>query len=143
MIAMREALLPALALVVLFGCALATPDGAKAQTSGRSPTPAGQKLIPASVKAAPDLRCTLRPKGDQTNGIPVFTDNDGYARFHAVKVSSGSPRQLQTLTCTDEGGRASAYDVDLASDETFVNRPLDLANEPGVDRPALTGDPNS
>jgi len=80
-------------------------------------------MIAASVKAAPDLRCTLQLKGEPTEaGIPVFTDGDGYARFHAVKLSTDSPHRLHTLSCTDERGRASAYDVDLASEETFVRR---------------------
>ena len=48
-------------------------------------------MIPASVKAAPDLRCTLQAKGESSEaGIPVFTDGDGYARFHAVKLRAGS-----------------------------------------------------
>jgi hypothetical protein len=136
-------LLPALAL--FFSCISATANlhSAAAQTSTTLPDSA-PRMIAASVKAAPDLRCTLQPKGEPSEaGIPVFTDGDGYARFHAVKLSTDSPHRLHTLTCTDEGGRASAYDVDLASEETFVRRPLNLANERGLDRPALNGDPNS
>jgi hypothetical protein len=47
------------------------------------------------------------------------------------------------LDCTDSDGRISSYSVDLTSDDTFTPRPVNLANEPGADRPALEGDPLS
>ncbi len=136
-------LLPALALFVSCISASANLHSAAAQTSATLPDSA-PRMIAASVKAAPDLRCTLQLKGQPSAaGIPVFTDGDGYARFHAVKMSTDSPHRLHTLTCADEGGRVSDYAVDLASEDTFVRRPLNLANERGLDRPALGGDPNS
>ena len=101
------------------------------------------EFLPASVKAAPDLRCTLHPPGSPVAGIPVFTDADGYARFHAVRQPPGSAAERLTLSCTDPAGGAVSYPVDLNANETFADRPLDIASEPGIDRPALTGDPMS
>jgi hypothetical protein len=47
------------------------------------------------------------------------------------------------LSCTDSAGGAVSYPVDLNASETFASRPLDIGNEPGIDRLALTGDPMS
>lgn len=100
------------------------------------------RFVPASIKAAPDLKCQLHArKSAPASGLTVYTDGDGYARFHAVRAKAGG--QSQMLTCMDEAGRTSSYAVDLTSDATFVNRPLDIAKERGIDRPALTGDPLS
>jgi hypothetical protein len=100
-----------------------------------------KRFLPASVKAAPNLKCKLHGTGQETgSGITVFTDADGYARFHAVRGGQG---QTERLTCTDEAGQTSSYPVDLSSDATFADRPLDLAKEPGTDRPPLAGDPSS
>ena len=102
--------------------------------------PPAKRFLHASVKAAPDLKCRLHAKGSPpSTGIPVFTDDDGYARFMAVRASAADAPQ--SLSCTDAAGKASAYAVDLKSDEVFANRPLDIAKERGVDRPALAGDP--
>ena len=103
-----------------------------------------KRYASASVKAAPDLQCKLHAPGARpASGLTVFTDGDGYARFHAVRPSPGNPVQPQMLTCTDEVGRTATYAVDLASNETFADRPHNIANERGIDRPALTGDPFS
>jgi len=99
-----------------------------------------KRFLPASVKAAPNLKCKLHEAGrDAGTGITVYTDADGYARFHAVRENQGQMK----LTCTDEAGQISSYPVDLSSAETFADRPRDLAKEPGDDRPRLTGDPSS
>src|SRR5262249_42262948 len=137
---------------LLFACALAiysiisVPICAHAQarkaanTSVR--TASTSRFLPASIKAAPDLECKLHAQGSEpSSGLTVFTDGDGYARFYAVRAKIGGSSQM--LTCTDKAGRTSSYAVDLTSDATFANRPLDIANEPGIDRPALTGDPLS
>jgi hypothetical protein len=73
----------------------------------------------------------------------VFTSEDGYARFHAVRATADDAARRLTLDCTDSAGKSMSYPVDLASDDTFASRPLDLAREPGTDRPALKGDPFS
>jgi hypothetical protein len=123
---------------------ISVPICAHAQAElGRSSqkAPAGS-YQPASIKAAPRLECKLHAKdASPDSGLPVFTDNDGYARFYAVRMKSAG--QAQVLTCKDEGGQTNTYSVDLTSGDTFVHRPLDLAKEPGIDRPALTGDPLS
>jgi Peptidase A4 family len=108
------------------------------------PTPIATKkaFAPASVFAAPGLQCNLYPfGGDPSKGINVFTDDDGYARFHAVKATAADTVRLLTLACGDPAGKLSTYSVDLTSDETFAARPIDLAKQRGIDRPALTGNP--
>ncbi len=96
----------------------------------------------ASVRAAPGLQCKLYPSGGKpAEGIPVFTDDDGYARFHAVPATSGKAVQRLTLDCRDSAGKTSSYPVDLTSEATFAPRPLVLAKQRGIDRPALKGDP--
>jgi hypothetical protein len=98
----------------------------------------------ASVRALPGLQCLIYPEsGSPSAGLSVFTDDDGYARFHAVRQTAADKVQRLTLDCKDSAGRPSVFSVDLTSDETFDPRPLNLANERGIDRPALTGDPLS
>jgi Peptidase A4 family. len=100
-----------------------------------------KRFLPASVKAAPNLNCKLHSAGREPgSGITVYTDADGYARFHAVRGGKG---QTELLTCTDEAGHTSSYHVDLSSAATFADRPRDLAKELGTDRPPLRGDPSS
>ncbi|WP_238295852.1 G1 family glutamic endopeptidase, partial [Caballeronia novacaledonica] len=95
----------------------------------------------ASVKAGPNLHCKLHERGrDPTTGITVHTDADGFARFQAVQ---GGQASAQQLSCKTDSGVASNYPVDLDSPQLFVSRPRDLAKEPGIERPALTGDPAS
>jgi hypothetical protein len=99
---------------------------------------------PASVHALPGLQCQLYPTGSEpSTGLEVYTNDDGYARFHAVRAAAGDGVQQLTMDCTDSAGQFSTYIVDLTSDDTFTPRPLNLANERGVDRPALQGDPLS
>jgi hypothetical protein len=124
-----------------FCAALVVPSRAYAQDPTRPSTIS--EFSPASVKAARDLRCTLHPPGSPSTGIPVFTDTDGYARFHAVRPSAGSADETLTLSCTDPAGGAVSFPVDLNANDTFADRPLDIASEPGIDRPALIGDPMS
>ncbi len=97
---------------------------------------------PASIAASPGLQCKIYPAGGTpSSGITVFTDDDGYARFHAVRAGAGHPVQRLTLDCTNSAGKSSSYSVDLTAETTFAPRPLKLAAEHGVDRPALKGDP--
>ena len=126
--------------------AISVPICAHAQARKATNRPAEiaatSKYLPASIKAAPDLQCQLHAQGSApASGLTVFTDGDGYARFYAVKAKTGG--QSQILTCTNEAGQTSSYAVDLTSETTFVNRPLDISKERGIDRPPLTGDPLS
>ena len=124
-------------LAVCLGALFAITVDAQSTASKKS-------YVPASVHALPGLQCKLYPTGsDPSSGLPVFTDDDGYARFHAVPASAGDEVNMLTLDCTDSAGKTYSYSVDLMSEDTFAPRPLNLANERGVDRPALTGDPLS
>jgi hypothetical protein len=121
---------------------LAAPIGAQAQTTSTpsSGMPAQRQFEPASVKAAPNLKCHLHPPGESPeSGVSVLTDADGYARFHAVRAAPGTRPEM--LSCTDEAGKASSMSVDLSAPELFAARPVDIAREPGIDRPPLAGDP--
>jgi hypothetical protein len=114
---------------------------ANARAAGEAP--AGSYSA-AAVHAAPDLQCTLYAAGSNVStGIPVSTDDDGYARFYAVKPVTGGAVQRLTMDCKDAEGKASSYTVDLTSSDTFAPHPLNLESERGVDRPALKGDPQS
>jgi len=129
----------ALALLWAFGMAVVAA-GAPALAQA----PAGTPLAAASVHAAPGLTCKLHSaSGAASAGIPVYSASDGYVRFYALKAKAGDAAARYTLDCVDEAGKASAYPVDLSSDDAFVARPLDLSKEPGTDRPALKGDPSS
>ena len=108
------------------------------------PTAPKKSYTPASVRALPGLQCRIYPTGSAPSlGLTVFTDDDGYARFHAVRAAAGDAVQRLTLDCTDLAGNFSSYSADLTSADTFEPRPLNLANERGTDRPALEGDPLS
>jgi hypothetical protein len=120
-------------------------DAQVSTTSTSAPATVSKKAFAAaSVHALPGLKCKIRPTGSETSsGVPVFTDDDGYARFYAVRPADGDAVQRLSLDCADAGGTQFSYSVDLTSDETFTPHPVDLANERGTDRPALTSDPLS
>ena len=110
------------------------------------PIPSAPKKFytPGSAYAAPGLQCKLYAMGGAPSaGLDVSTDDDGYARFHAVRALGSDTVKQLSLDCTDTAGHSSYYSVDLTSDDTFAPRPLNLANERGIDRPALKGDPLS
>jgi hypothetical protein len=108
------------------------------------PSASKKSYTPASAYASPGLQCKLYPTGSAPSaGLDVYTDDDGYARFHAVRAATGDAVHQLSMDCTDSMGHWSSYSVDLTSDDTFVPRPLNLDNERGVDRPALKGDPLS
>jgi hypothetical protein len=101
---------------------------------------------PASFFAQPDLQCKVYPAGSASSPsqtITVFTNDDGYARFHAVRATGSGDVQRLAADCTDSAGMSHSYSVDLTSDDTFRPRPLDVSKERGIDRPALEGDPLS
>lgn len=112
-------------------------DAASGSCAGR-----GAPFAPASVRAAAGLQCKLHPLADaSSDGVPVYPDSDGYARFYAVKAKPGDAAGQFVLDCVDAAGKSSSYAVDLTSDDTFAPRMLDLSKEPGTDRPALQGNP--
>ncbi|HKF22879.1 MAG TPA: G1 family glutamic endopeptidase [Candidatus Angelobacter sp.] len=124
---------------------MAATGSGQAQKPGdgeRGPAAAEKSFVPASIKVLPGLQCSIYPEGsDPSTGLEVFADDDGYARFHAVRAEGGNAIKRLTLGCKDANGKPSSFAVDLTSDATFEPRPLDLSKERGTDRPALTGDP--
>lgn len=129
--------------VLASACGLVLLTGASANPADQLQvkTPALRQFQPASVRAAPDLACHLHaPDQPPATGVSLLTDSDGYVRFHALKADQGARPEM--LTCTDGAGKASTYPVDLSAAAVFQARPLDLANEPGIDRPPLSGDPS-
>lgn len=118
-------------------------DGAGAQPLAHAIPKAPQKSFePAWVHAAAGLQCNLHAPGS-TAIVHVFTDDDEYARFYAVRATSPDSAPRLVLDCVDSAGTASSYSVDLTSEETFSPVPLDPSQEPGTDRPAIIGDPLS
>jgi hypothetical protein len=127
--------MPGLLAICLIADAASSP---RAWATANPATP----FAPASVHAAPGLQCKLHPVADaSSDGVPVYPDSDGYARFYAVKAKAGDAAGQFVLDCVDAAGKSSSYAVDLASDDTFAPRALDLSKEPGTDRPALQGNP--
>lgn len=108
------------------------------------PTAPKKSYAPASAYASPGLQCKLYPAGSLPSaGLEVSTDDDGYARFYAVRAAAGDTVRQLTMDCTDSVRNFSTYTVDLTSDDTFAPRPIDLSHEHGIDRPSLKGDPLS
>lgn len=103
-----------------------------------------KRYTAASVRALPGLQCKVYPAGSSpAAAVTVFTDDDGYARFHAVRAAAEDDVQQLTMDCTDPTGQTASYPIDLTSEETFAPRQVDLAHESGRDRPVLKGDPMS
>jgi hypothetical protein len=103
-----------------------------------------QPLAAVAVHAKRGLTCKLYTDARQEQrGISLVTDDDGYARFYALRVDALSSNRHQILACKDIRGAASSYAVDLAAADTFIAHPIDLKRERGRDRPALQGDPMS
>jgi putative hemolysin len=119
----------------------ATPAASGTSALG-SATGAAQGYQLATVQAPAGAVCALHPEGSTLDGsIPVGVEDDGVARFLAVRATAGSAVSHLTLDCTDLEGATSSYTVDLTSDATFASRPFDIERAGGVDRPALSGDP--
>lgn len=130
-----------LAALAALGVVLLHPPGARAQAPTQ-PVAAKKVFAAAAVHAAPGLTCKLHSPGSPASSdLPIYTDADGYARFHAVRATGGGAAPNLVLNCTDKAGNASSYSVALSSPETFASHPIDLSQERGVDRPALAGDP--
>ncbi len=132
-------------IAVAFGICLGTfcVTGLHAQTvPDNAAAPARKMLEPATIYAEPGLQCKLYPVGGvPSQGVPVSTDSDGYARFHALRAASADAARRLILDCTDAAGKPSSFSANLASEETFVPHPIDIASERGIERPALAGDP--
>jgi hypothetical protein len=78
------------------------------------PSAPKRSYTPASVRALPGLQRLIYPEGSAPSaGLTVFTDDDGYARFHAVRATAGDKVQPLTLDCKDSAGRPSNFAVDL------------------------------
>jgi hypothetical protein len=136
--------LPVLTATVLMYC-LVAPARAGAQSPQAKVAPSASKqgsMTPAAVKVRPGLFCKLYPKGGKpTEGLPIHTDDDGYARFHALRMQEASKNRYQILDCTDDQEKHSVVPVDFASKDIFAPHRLDIDGERGKARPALTGDP--
>jgi Pro-kumamolisin, activation domain len=108
-----------------------------------APSHPRREYAPASVVAFPGARCELHLEGssDPALSIPVSVGDDGVARFHAVRATPADSVRRLALDCTLATGAMTTYPVDLQSEATFSVRPLDLGTAPGLERPALHGDP--
>jgi hypothetical protein len=127
-----------LAVALCLGILCAPNAHAQASSS------ATKSYEPVSVRALPGLQCQVHTAGSASaQSITVSTNADGYARFYAVRPTGEAAAKSLTLNCKDSAGKATSYTADLASDDTFAARPIDLSKEPGRDRPALKGDPLS
>jgi len=100
---------------------------------------------PASIDVAAGSECVLHPEGnsDPAQSISVRADEDGVARFLAVRATPLDSIEALALDCIDSGGRSSTYPIDLQSEETFAPRPFDPSQTNLTLRPGLSGDPLS
>jgi hypothetical protein len=98
---------------------------------------------PASVAVPADSNCILHPEGNQdpNESIHVYADEDGVARFLAVRPQLPSSVERLALDCTNASKRTMTYSVDLRSEVTFKPRPFDASRTTLAVRPALNGDP--
>jgi hypothetical protein len=102
-----------------------------------------KSYLPASAITWPGATCSLHPEGSTDPGetIPVLADEDGIARFYAVRASAEEVTRRLSLDCHDEEGRVGNYPVDLDSDFTFqMHEPMVTPSSDSL-RPALIGDP--
>jgi hypothetical protein len=74
-----------------------------------APTPPGaaqKSYVSASIHALPGLQCKLYPTGGAPSaGLEVFIDDDGYARFHAVRATTGDAVTRLTLVARTQPGK--------------------------------------
>jgi hypothetical protein len=131
--------LPVLIATVLMYCLVAPARaGAQAQSPQANVAPSASKqrsMTPAAVKVRPGLFCKLYPQGGKpTEGLPIYTDDDGYARFHAMRMQEVSKNRYQILDCTDDQEKHSVVPVDFASKDIFARHRLDIDGERGKAR---------
>jgi hypothetical protein len=100
---------------------------------------------PASVAVPAESRCMLHPEGNAApnQSIHVSSDEDGVARFLAVRPTQPNSVDRLALDCMDSDGNSHTYSVDLRSEETFAPRPFDPAAANLTFRPGLSRDPLS
>ena len=129
----------ACATITILGL-LVCSRGAYSRTGGPGGRP---QFESASVTVPTGSTCALHPEGDMDpkQTITIRADADGVARFLAVRPTLAGSVDKLALDCTDSGGNANTYSVDLRSDETFASRPFDASRAGLTFRPALTGDP--
>jgi len=115
-------------------------DDAFAQAPARVSRP---QFETASVAVLAGNHCMLHPEGnaDPNQSIHVSSDEDGVARFLAVRPTLPNSVDRLALDCTDSDGNSYTYSVDLRSEETFAPRPFDPVLAGLTFRPGLTGDP--
>jgi hypothetical protein len=134
-----------LVLALCAGCLHSSKAPAQSPTSTRQAISAAapkSSYTPASVHAAPGLTCDLSDKaGGSSAKIRVYSDDDGYVRFHAVHPPKATKATQLSLDCTDAEGNSHSYPVNLNDSAVFLPHPLNIAHEAGIDRPALAGDP--
>ena len=104
---------------------------------------AGGQFEEASVLVPAGNACILHPEGNSTQSIPVSADQDGVARFLAVRPILPGSLDRWALDCTDPNGSSHTYSVDLRSEETFAPRPFDPVLANLAFRPGLSRDPLS
>jgi hypothetical protein len=99
---------------------------------------------PASVTVAAGSNCILHPEGNQDpkESLHVNADEDGVARFLAVRATGPNSVEKLALDCTDADKRTKTYSVDLRDEATFKPHPFDASRTMLAVRPALTGDPH-
>jgi hypothetical protein len=93
---------------------------------------------PVTIAVTPGAVCSLHPAGVTDPDVPVYADDLGVARFAAVRAKPVDAVTMLSLDCTDDGGHATTYPVDLTTDVTFQPVP---STQTGLVRPALLGDP--
>jgi len=112
----------------------------------QAPTPVGRpQFEEASVAVPAGNSCILHPEGkpDPNQSIHVSSDEDGVARFLAVRPTLSDSVDRLALDCTDSNGGSQTYSVDLRSEQTFAPRPFDPVLANLTFRPGLSGDPLS
>ena len=145
----QTAILTALTFIVLPGVGAAgcsarddrhTPHESHA---AQAPPAATKPMVPVTVQTLPDATCTLRSEGvtktDAEHVLSVYADEDGLARFVAVRGAPGDGVADLLLDCqTDHDTRS--HRVDLHAAATF--EPVTAVPSPSARfRPPLAGDP--
>jgi hypothetical protein len=88
------------------------------------------------------MKCDLGGTGTSGSAkIRLYTDDDGYARFQAVRPETGAEPKPLTMDCADPKGETHSYPINLNDPTVFAPNPLNIAHERGIDRPALAGNP--
>jgi hypothetical protein len=128
-----------LALVAALGVIVGS-----AHAAGAGPQSPAQ-FEPASISVPVGNKCVLHPEGnaDPAQSLTLDADEDGVARFEALRATQPNSVERLALDCIDANGDAQTYAVDLKSAETFAPRPFEPAQTHLTLRPALSGDPKS